>query len=316
MLQVQWARLRARLALSERERRKTEDRCVPVRHPSIKRPDPLIYSQSYLMSIGLAVTWNNPDIQLFRGGAPVSSDDLQPSTRYEIVARIWNGSTEAPVVEMPVRFTMHGFGVGTEGTPIGEAKVDLGVKGSPGSPAFARIMWTTPAAPGHYCLRVTLDWPDDSNPNNNVGQENTNVIETASPARAVFRLRNDNKERERRYRFEVDTYSVPDREPCPRDPRREPTRTTQVQVRDAAAVGLIELPSHVSARHRRTAYPIPAGWTVQIEPEEITLGPDQHADVKAMLDPPSEFRGQQTFNINAFDETGLVGGVTIVVESA
>ena len=33
-----------------------------------KRPDPMIYSQYYLASKGIAVTWDNPDIQLFDGG--------------------------------------------------------------------------------------------------------------------------------------------------------------------------------------------------------------------------------------------------------
>src|SRR5213593_3179600 len=78
MIRALCARLRARLKLPPRDRRATEDRCVPVRHPSIQRPDPLIYSQTYLMSLGLAVVWDNPDIQLYENGAPVSSSDLQP----------------------------------------------------------------------------------------------------------------------------------------------------------------------------------------------------------------------------------------------
>jgi len=59
----------------------------------------MIYSQFYLMSKGVAITWDNPDIQLFDGGGVgVASHALTPSTPYEIRARIWNGSTDAPAV--------------------------------------------------------------------------------------------------------------------------------------------------------------------------------------------------------------------------
>ena len=54
--------------------------CIPVDHPALVRPDPLLYSQRYLRDRGLAVTWDNPDIILFRGGVPVSSSDLDPGT--------------------------------------------------------------------------------------------------------------------------------------------------------------------------------------------------------------------------------------------
>ncbi len=40
----------------------------------------MIYDQWYLMSLGIALTWDNPDIQLFKGGVRVSSDSLDPDT--------------------------------------------------------------------------------------------------------------------------------------------------------------------------------------------------------------------------------------------
>ena len=43
----------------------TNTGCATVDHPSFHRPDPVIYSQRYLLSLGLAVTWDNPDIALF-----------------------------------------------------------------------------------------------------------------------------------------------------------------------------------------------------------------------------------------------------------
>jgi hypothetical protein len=91
----------------------TPRHCVPINEPPFVRPDPLIYDQYYLTTLGLAVTWDNPDIQLYLNGAPVSSSQLQPGTTYEVVAQIWNNSTEAPVVNMPVAFSFLEFGVAT-----------------------------------------------------------------------------------------------------------------------------------------------------------------------------------------------------------
>lgn len=59
-----------------------------------KRPDPMIYSQYYLMSKGLAITWDNPDIGLFDGNSPVPSHDLATNKTYNIRARIWNNSVD------------------------------------------------------------------------------------------------------------------------------------------------------------------------------------------------------------------------------
>ena len=57
------------------------------------------------MKHGIAVAWDNPDIHLELGGVTVPSESLSKSTTYDIVARIWNGSTDAPAVKMPVRFS-------------------------------------------------------------------------------------------------------------------------------------------------------------------------------------------------------------------
>src|SRR5690349_5848257 len=101
-----------------------------------KRPDPLIYSQFYLMAQGLAVTWDNPDIwitELPAGDgsmAPVSPNALQPNHVYRVHALIHNGSTEAPAVGMPVIFSFLSFGIGVTSTPFGLTPVTLPVKGA------------------------------------------------------------------------------------------------------------------------------------------------------------------------------------------
>jgi hypothetical protein len=107
LIRVLWARLLAALRrgrLPDRLGRADPGHCVRVSDPAYKRPDPLIYDQYFLMSLGLGVTWDNPDIVLLEGGVPVPSSEIKPDTEYVVSARIWNGSTEAPVVGLPVSF--------------------------------------------------------------------------------------------------------------------------------------------------------------------------------------------------------------------
>jgi hypothetical protein len=192
-------------------------RGVDIPPHTYKRPDPMIYSQVYLMSKGVAVTWDNPDIQLFDGGgAAVPSHGLTPGTKYEIRATIWNGSTDAPAVNVLVRFYFLSFGAGTVRNYIGETYVDVRVKGSPLGPAGARIPWTTPPA-GHYCIQVELHWIDDANPLNNLGQENVDVKKLNSPnATFTFPVRNTSA-RPRILALRADSYAIPSRIRCPRE---------------------------------------------------------------------------------------------------
>ena len=282
----------------DRERRRSRDHCVPINEPAYKRPDPLIYAQFYLMSLGIAVTWDNPDIQLFSaGGVPVPSHLLKPDTDYDIVARIWNGSTEAPVVSLPVHFSYLSFGVQMVSNPIGSTFVDLGVKGGPGCPTFGKVKWRTPKVAGHYCIQVLLDWLDDLNPANNLGQENVDVGVVHSPANFTFTLRNPTRER-LEYRFETDAYRIPPRDPCRNHPEADGRRQ--------AALG----------KHNRTNYPLPAAWSVEFVPAAplVPGGAEETIAVKVIA--PDGFRGTQAVNVHAFNRYGLAGGVTLYVEGA
>lgn len=271
-----------------------------------RRPDPLIYSQAYLMAQGVAVTWDNPDIHLERDGTLVGSHELSAATRYEIVARVWNGSTEAPAINMPVRFSYLQFGIGTVRHELGVGQVDdLPVKGAPGLPAVARFAWTTPAAAGHYCLQVELLWDDDADPFNNTGQENTDVRALNSPrARFVVPVRNDAPMR-RVLRLEVDAYRLGDPAPCP-PPRRDgepaPNGEREDQRRRRAA------------RHARDTHPVPAGWSVDFGRREHVLAPGEQVDVDVDVVAPEGFEGRQSFNLHAFAGEVLVGGVTLIAE--
>jgi hypothetical protein len=263
--------------------------CNPISEQAFRRPDPLIYSQAELMARGLAVTWDNPDIVLQRNGVDVPSSQLQPDTDYDVVARIWNGSTDAPVAALPVKFSYLSFGIGVESHPIGQTAVSLGVKGGPNHPAAARMRWRTPAVGGHYCLQVLLEPVDDVNYANNLGQENTDVATAHSPAEFTFQLRNQGR-REETFRFEVDAYAVPEQPPC-----TEP---------------------HRPRSHNRDDYPVPAGWTVVLDPSRPHLAPDAEATIHVKVTPPDSFHGRQPLNVNAFDGTGFAGGVSLYVERA
>src|ERR1700735_1604830 len=272
----------------------TRNRCVPINNPAFVRPDPTIYDQYYLTSLGLAVTWDNPDIQLYLNGTPVSSSQLLPGTVYDVVAQIWNNSTDAPVVGMPVAFSFLEFGVGTTSVPIGSTQVDLGVKGGPGCPTYATMPWTTPTTAGHYCIQVLLQPADDTNPQTNLGQENTDVGTASSPAVFTFTLRNDT-DKQQTYSFALDAYVLGTPAPC--------GATNSAKDRAARV-----------ARNRRGVQPVPPGWQITVVPEMPTLDSDQSTIITVTATPPPGFTGNQVLNVNAFHKAGMAGGGTLTVQ--
>ncbi len=291
----------------------TPSDCRPIPAPVYRRPDPMIYSQSWLLSQGIAVTWDNPDIHLEKDGVPVPSSALLANTEYDVVARIWNGSNSAPAVNLPIRFSYLSFGIGTlrhrlNETGPDEARIDLPVNGAPGHPAFARIKWRTPAVAGHYCLQAEAIWADDANPANNMGQENTNVKPLNSPHAAfTFPLRNDSHW-ERTLRLELDAYGIPEQRPC------EPDR--QVGTPALSESEVAEHRREALARHGRDVFPVPDGWHVTLEPREVPLRPGAEQMVSVDVVAPDGFRGRQALNVNAFDGARLVGGVTLYVDGS
>jgi hypothetical protein len=274
-------------------RRKKEPHCKDhACLPALRKPDPFIYSQYYLMSLGYPVTWDNPDIFIFDGTTLVNPHDLQASTTYTVAARIWNNSADTPVVNLKVTFSYLSFGMLTapQSHPIGTKTTDLQVKGLP--PAFPWISWTTPAAPGHYCLQVLLEPPDDLNWLNNLGQRNTDVTHAASPANFTFTVGNPDDARPSTVAFTVDTYAIP---PLPRCDEREPGPT---RVRTIS----------------KTPPPVPPGWTVAITPNQLQLAPGEETTVQVAITPPTAFTGTMPFNITAWNNIHPIGGVTLYVE--
>lgn len=271
--------------------------CVPIRNPSFHRPDPLIYSQKYLLSLGLAVTWDNPDIVLLRNGVIVPEGDLLSDTDYEIDATIWNNSFDAPVVGLTVDFAFLSFGAGTALHFIGTKLINLGVKGGPNHPTHARIPWKTPPV-GHYCIQVDLKWVDDLNPSNNLGQNNVDVVSPQSPTTTSFQLRN-NTGRQATYTFPTDTYALPILKDC----EEKITRRTNE-----------EKWKTIQGLHDRSKHPVPPDWTVSVLPANVELSPDEEVPIEVTINPPPSFRGTKALNVHALrDNMIFAGGVTVYV---
>lgn len=281
-------------------------RSHPVHVPAsiYKRPDPLLYSQAWLIARGLAVTWDNPDISVFevQGSGlppkPVPPHALAPNTAHLIRTRIWNGSVEAPAVNLLVRFSYLSFGIGTRRDIIGEVLVpDLPVKGAAGLPRLAEMLWTTPTVAGHYCLQVELVWSDDADPGNNLGQTNLDVKALNSPnADFTFPLRNDGV-LAAQLRLATDAYHLPALEPCGDDATDQSRRDRLRQ-------------------HLPEANGLPAGWQVVIDgasDEAMAAGEERPITVKVIA--ADGFVGELDINVNAFDGQRLVGGVTLRVHS-
>jgi hypothetical protein len=283
--------------IPRRIRKASKNNCVPIRHPNYHKPDPMIYAQYYLMNQGLAVTWDNPDIQLYLKGVPVSSNAVLPDTVYEIVARCWNASYDAPVVGMPVMFSYLDFGAGTANNPIGQATINLGVIGGSDNPNFAKIFWKTPQTPGHYCVQVLLEWSDDKNPYNNLGQENIDIINVHSPAQFDFKVRNSDPLKHQ-FRIEADSYSIPPSLPC-REAKNLGTRKKEF----------------ILERNSRKNFPVPSDWKIEYNEEEFVLNADEEKTIKVTATPPDGFKGRKPLNFNVFDERNvLTGGVTVTIE--
>lgn len=177
-----------RLILVLTGKRKGGDPCVYVPERIINRPDPCLYSQFLLMQLGLPVTWDNPDVRIYLGGVEQNSYDLRVDTEYEVQVVVHNSSRRKPAMGTRVEVRWIEFGAGSQ---IRHAVATLGadVPTWPGTSTVSTL-WRTPSTPGHYCLEVELAHPDDGNPANNRGWNNTQVLQAASEVRTPVRIFN------------------------------------------------------------------------------------------------------------------------------
>lgn len=279
--------------------------CIDLPPDVLKRADPLIYSQYYMMKQGLAVSWDNPDIEIFDGTVLVTGP-LKPKHRYRVRVRVWNGSYDAPAVGVGVELSYLSFGAQTISHPIATGSVALGAKGTIDHPAFTELEWETPDTGGHYCLQARLVWFDDANPDNNLGQKNVNVAEVQSPAHFSFVVRNGASV-PARFFLEADAYSLPELPVCREETRRPVTRLQESKARWEQA----------RKDHGYGQFPVPENWTVTMTPQAFGLDPRQEQTVQVDIEPKDpSFRGAKTFNIHVFrlyegHERRLAGGVTL-----
>jgi len=279
------------------------------------RPDPMIYAQHWLMSQGLAVTWDNPDIQLYDMlGNLVSPSDLNPAQDYKVVVRCWNNSYDAGVPVLPVYLSYLSFGIGVTSIPIPSPTiVTLGAKATANCPAFADFIWHTPATPGHYCLQALLYCLDDANPQNNLGQKNVQVGKLASPATFTLAVQNQASVR-RHFQLEADMYQLPALPSCSDQPGppREGGRLAESKARWRRAL----------ETQKYGLFPVTAAWQLTMSLQEFDLEPRQAKDILISINPASgAFAGIQSFNIHGFAVAGdgpraLVGGVTLHVQGS
>ncbi|MEO7083067.1 MAG: hypothetical protein ABI442_07670 [Gemmatimonadaceae bacterium] len=290
--------------------------CITVSPAVLKRADPLIYAQYYLMKQGLSVTWDNPDIQISRGGVPVAPYSLLPATDYDVTVRVWNGSYDAPALNLPVSLSYLSFGIGVSSNPIGSNTADLDVKGGPLEPAFTSIPWKTPPVAGHYCLQALLLWPDDANPDNNLGQKNVQVGKASSPAVFDIQVHNDANV-SRTFAFEADQYTLRPLDPCGPTPSRDAAvqqaggRLAESHARWKAAL----------AAQGYGGFPLNAGWSVTFTPARPILSAFEQITVQITVEPPPGFVGQHAVNVHGFAQgenrgRALAGGVTLLVEKS
>jgi hypothetical protein len=162
--------------------------CVVIPGHIAHKPDPCIYDQFLLMQLGKPVTWDNPDVHIFLGGVEQYTYNLTVGTEYDVEVTVHNASRDKPANQTAVDIHWIEFGAGGQTRhPIVVASADVPIW--PGT-AVVKTKWRTPDVPGHYCLEIELSHPDDGNPSNNRGWNNTQVYAAQSPVTRDVRIFN------------------------------------------------------------------------------------------------------------------------------
>jgi hypothetical protein len=164
------------------------DPCVVIPGRIVRKPDPCIYDQFLLMQLKRPVTWDSPDVHIFLNKVEQYTYNLTVSTEYDVEVTVHNSSKDKPANGTTVDIHWIEFGAGGQiRHPITIASVDVPVW--PGT-FLVKTNWTTPSTPGHYCIEIELSHPDDGNPSNNRGWNNTLVYAAQSPVSQNIRVFN------------------------------------------------------------------------------------------------------------------------------
>jgi hypothetical protein len=268
---------------------KTPTDCFQIPPDVARKPDPCIYSQWYLAAKGMSVTWDNPDIQVVTtGGVPVPSHALVADTDYRVEATIHNASFDAALgVEVICVYRPWSFGtadrVPVEADALGNPAIRRLNIGSWGS-AVATFKWHTPnVADAHFCIQVECHHVDDREPNNNLGQENTNVAKPASPVELDIPLFNPRDE-PARILLTADAYEIP-------------TESVELRLEElhAGAPDPSKPPPDPGPIERRAP---PAALTHPDEGARIRLNPDLSRNRKS----PRPKRGRRIYKVFGYPQ--------------
>ena len=221
--------------------------CFQIPPDVARKPDPCLYSQWYLAAKGLSVTWDNPDIQITTtGGTPVPSYALVADTDYLVQATIHNASFDAALgVEVICVYRPWSFGTADRVPVEADASGNPAIRRlniGPWGAAIATFKWRTPnVADAHFCIQVECHHVDDREPNNNLGQENTNIAKPASPVELHIPLFNP-RAVPQRIAVTADGYEIPSTEvefrleelrPSAQAPPKPPSDGGPIERRDA-----------------------------------------------------------------------------------
>lgn len=164
------------------------DPCVEFPGHILHKPDPCIYDQFLLMALNQPVTWDNPDVRILLGGIEQYTYNLVTGTVYTVEITVHNSSRLKRADGTSVDVGWIEFGAGGQ-TRTGIATLSADVPVWPGT-AVVTTTWRTPDVPGHYCIEVLLSHPDDGNPANNRGWNNTQVYAAHSQVKRPIRIFN------------------------------------------------------------------------------------------------------------------------------
>lgn len=281
-------------------RRKGGDPCVYFPERIINRPDPCIYSQFLLMQLKQPVTWDNPDIALFKGGVEQYTYDLAVDTTYDVAITVHNSSAEKEAIGTKVAVRWIEFGAGGPARhPVDDLIADVGRYPAT---AVVKTTWRTPATPGHYCIEVELTHPKDGNPANNLGWNNTQVLAAHSEVKTSIRIFN-------RHVGAPPHAGAPPRETLARGGG---TPGNLVEIDFDSYVFRDAYGDHADGDVMFA--PRPSVWPARVEPRLFHFGPDEtYRDVELIVDAPGGPGQPEPFNVTARQGGAPLGGVTVII---
>ncbi len=282
-------------------RRPADWGCIYLPGRITDKPDPCIYDQFLLMALGLPVTWANPDFTILLNGVPQDTYHLVEGTPYDLVITVHNSSRTRAALGTRVDLLWMEFGAGgAVKHPIATKFVDV-----PVWPGVANVpfTWTTPG-PGHYCLQAQLAHPNDLNPANNLGQNNTQVYAAHSQVRDPIRIFNA---------FVDEPAGGGDGGATIAGvPKGRPRHGNDVTI--AVDSYVFHDKTGKDANPDEMFAPRDVAWPAHVEPAAFTFDPgEKYRDVMLIVDAPDGPGPAEVFNVNVRQGGAPTGGVTVTI---